>query len=135
MMKNAESTLTEIENNDWGEPTFDSNLVIQCHKLRKKPLKDFSVEDLRLMIGQNISLDILVPIAIDRLTVNLLAEGNLYPGDLLNNVLTSDADFWKTHGSLQQKVIDLFNGKEHIFEDKTLRKIKRHFQEFSNRDV
>lgn len=45
-------TLDELEGETWGEPEFNSSLVIRCDELRRKPLKDFSVEDLRLMIGQ-----------------------------------------------------------------------------------
>ncbi len=42
--------------------TFGMNLniqaisVITCHKLRKKQLNNFDIEDLRIMIGQNIGL-------------------------------------------------------------------------------
>ena len=58
-------TLENLENSNWGEPKFDSHLVITCHKLRKKQLKDFEIEDLRIMIGQNIGLKFLIPIAIE----------------------------------------------------------------------
>ncbi|WP_336518008.1 contact-dependent growth inhibition system immunity protein [Pollutibacter soli] len=88
-------TLENLEKDYWGEPGYDSNLVITCHKLRKKPLDEFSIGDLRIMIGQNIGLKFLIPIAIDELRKNILAEGDFYPGDLLQAVLHSEADFWK----------------------------------------
>jgi len=47
------------------------------------------------MIGQGIGLAYLVPIALDRLEEQPLAEGDLYPGDLLTAVLTIDVAFWK----------------------------------------
>jgi hypothetical protein len=40
-------TLDELEGVVWGEPTFDSYLVTTCHRLRTKPVDEFSVEDLR----------------------------------------------------------------------------------------
>ncbi len=35
--------LDEIEGVDWGEPEYDSNLVVTCHKLRKKPVSEFEL--------------------------------------------------------------------------------------------
>ena len=77
-------TVENLENDFWGEPMDDSHLVLTCHRLRKKPLGDFETEDLRIMIGQNIGLKYFIPLAIDTLLDNVLAEGNLYEGDLLN---------------------------------------------------
>ena len=65
-----ESTLQALENDDWGEPTYPSHLVTTCHALRRKPLKDFTVEDLRIMIGENLSLEYLLPLAIEVLREN-----------------------------------------------------------------
>lgn len=92
-------TLEELEGGKWGEP-LHSNLVIKCHELRKKPLKDFSVEDLRIMIGQNLSLDYLVPMALTILPDNPLAAGDFYKGDLLACVLKVDQNFWDRHPDL-----------------------------------
>jgi CDI immunity proteins len=89
-------TLVDIEGVDWGKPTFDSNLVVTCHGLRHKPLGTFTVEDLRIMIGQKISLPILVPMALRRLQEDPLAEGLFYSGDLLRSLLGIDEAFWQS---------------------------------------
>ena len=103
-----EKTLEQIENIYWGDPTYDSYLVTTCHQLRKKPLKDFTIEDLRIMIGQNISLNILMPMAFERLKQNILAEGHFYPGDLLKSVLTAEASFWVNNADLHRKLARLY---------------------------
>ncbi|NBD27408.1 hypothetical protein GT019_26350 [Paenibacillus sp. T1] len=59
-----DKTLEELEGEIWGQPQFCSNLVIRCHELRRKPLMSFSIEDLRIMIGQGFSLKYLVPVAL-----------------------------------------------------------------------
>lgn len=87
-------SLQELENCDWGEPMYNSNLVVTCHRLRRVPLRLFNAGDLRIMIGQNISLEFLVPIALKHLHRRPFVEGNFYPGDLLKNVLSVEADFW-----------------------------------------
>jgi hypothetical protein len=46
---------------DRGEATFPYFLVRTCHALRQKPLREFTVEDLRIILGQNFSLEYLVP--------------------------------------------------------------------------
>ncbi len=67
------------------------------HRLRRKPLADFTVQDLRIMIGQNIGLPFLVPLAVERLEAEPLAAGDFYPGDLLASVLRVNESFWQTH--------------------------------------
>ena len=67
-------SLQDLEGVDWGEPTFPSHLVTTCHRLHRTPLQDFTVEDLRIMIGQQMGLPYLVPLALERLRVNPFAS-------------------------------------------------------------
>jgi hypothetical protein len=97
-------TLNQLEGSHVERPTFSSHLVTACHALRQKPLKDFTIEDLRIMIGQNLGMEFLVPMAIDRLEKDPLAEGDFYPGDLLKSVLSAEPGFWKTHTDLRRRV-------------------------------
>ena len=60
-------TLTELEGRDWGPPTFESHLVTTIHRLRYKPLGQFTIEELRIGIGQYVGLKHLIPIAVERL--------------------------------------------------------------------
>ncbi|MEO7298015.1 MAG: contact-dependent growth inhibition system immunity protein [Verrucomicrobiota bacterium] len=98
-------SLQQLEGEDWGEPNFGSHLVTECHRLHKVPLCDFRVEDLRITIGQNIGLEYLVPLAIEKLRENPLAEGDCYPGDLLSNVLSANAAFWRAHPELHKQLL------------------------------
>lgn len=107
-----QKTLETLENSIWAKPEFDSNLVITCHQLRKKQLKNFKIEDLRIMIGQNISLQFLIPLAIEELNNNILAKGNFYEGDLLKMVLTSDVRYWKNEKSNWKILCNLFTKNE-----------------------
>ncbi len=72
-----------------------SHLVTECHRLRTKALGELTVEDLRILIGQSLSLQFLMPFALDVLEREPLAEGDLYPGDLLLAVLRADAEHWR----------------------------------------
>ncbi len=114
-------SLEELEQDYWKDYDFPTSLIAKCHKYRKIPLKDLTIEQIRLLIGQNIGLDYLIPKAIEILKINILAEGDLYPGDLLKVVLASDENFWTNNQSLKievQKIIN--NKKDKIFDKKLL---------------
>jgi hypothetical protein len=102
-------TLDELEGVDWGEPTYSSGLVIECHRLRKVPLKEFTPGNLRIMIGQQMSLEYLLPLAFERLSKNPFVEGNYYPGDLLVSVLSIPDKFWKEHPDLYWELSEIMN--------------------------
>jgi hypothetical protein len=110
-------TLNELDPPAWGPPTYDSGLVIRCHELREKPLSDFTVEDLRIMIGQQISLRHLVPRAISVLEEDPLAEGNYYAGDLLNAVLSIDAQYWRTNPGDRARISEIVDALASLDED------------------
>ena len=61
-----------------------SYLIKTCNSLCKKPLQDFTTEDLRVMIGQEKGLDFLIPLAIETLKNDLFAEGDMYEGDFFS---------------------------------------------------
>ena len=98
-------TLTELEGEDWGEPTWQSYVVTNSHRLRKTPLRDFTAEDLRFMLGQQISLPILMPMALDVLAmVDPFTGGDMCPGTLLQNALAVDPKFWRDHPALWHRM-------------------------------
>ena len=121
-----EKSLENLEKDYWGEPDYESHLIKTCHQLRKKPLKDFEIEDLRIMIGQNIGLKFLVPIAIEELKENILVEGDYYEGDLLKAVLTSDVSFWTERVDLLDELDKLIQHNQELL-DQTDAEFTREF--------
>jgi hypothetical protein len=81
------------------------HLIVTCYQLRKKPIEDFTTEDLRIMIGQNIGLQFLMPKAVTVLEDNPLAEGDLYPGDLLTSVTAVEASFFDRSPDIRVRVL------------------------------
>ena len=105
--------------------------------MQTKPLKDFTVEDLRIMIGQQIALNRLVPLALDRLQRDPLVEGDYYPGDLLASVLRADAAVWEWSPDLTVEMRKLAESlRERTELDGELRElIKTFIQDHSARPV
>ncbi len=122
----CEKSLENLEKDYWDEPGYESHLVKTCHQLRKKPLKEFEIEDLRIMIGQNIGLKFLVPIAIEELKENILAEGDYYEGDLLKAVLTSEVSFWTERVDLLDELDKLIQHNQELL-DQTDAEFTREF--------
>lgn len=103
-------TLDELDPPAWGSPEYDSYLVTTCHRLRRKPLREFSTEDLRIMIGQGIGTRWLVPLALAALEQEPLAGGHFYPGALLKAVLGVGPEFWSLHPELRERAEAVLHG-------------------------
>jgi hypothetical protein len=133
-------SLQQLEGKDWGEPTFDSHLVTECHRLHRIPLRDFTIEDLRITVGQDIGLEYLVPLALERLQENPFAEGAYYPCDLLVNVLGSDAKYWQSHPdhckqlvAIAERAIETFPTVPDIASKTVTKAVTRAYDEFKKR--
>ncbi|HAD12640.1 MAG TPA: hypothetical protein DCF33_09395 [Saprospirales bacterium] len=125
-MYSLQQSLETLENHISPAPEDSSYLVQTCHSLRKKPLADFEVEDLRIMIGQNIGLKWLMPLAIQVLQQNILAEGHFYRGDLLQAVLTSEKSYWQGEPVKWNSICTLFRQQQALLDAAdTNRGIKR----------
>ena len=93
-----QKTLEDLENDVWGDPPYDSHLVKRTHQLRKLPLAGLTNDDLAMMLRQNLSLTYIVPLAIDKLQVDILAYGDAgSEGAIMNAILKIPGDFWKTN--------------------------------------
>ncbi|WP_196255855.1 contact-dependent growth inhibition system immunity protein [Micromonospora sp. WMMC415] len=89
------TTIEQLEREVWPDPGPDAtSLVRRCVELRRKPLAEFTVEDLRIMLGQEIGVPALLPRAVQVLLRDPLAEGDYYAGDLLSNVLRLPDSAW-----------------------------------------
>ena len=67
--------------------TYDIQFITTYNQLRKQPIKDLKTEDLRIMIGQNISLKHLISLAFKILKDDILAESDFYKGNLLKSIM------------------------------------------------
>ena len=109
-------TIERLEKQVWEDLADDTPLVRRAKDLRKTPLNEFSVEDLRFMISQHIGLDYLIPMALEQLTENILAEGDFYEGDLLKAVLTSPQGFWERNRNLLSRLRKLIGTQKSLLD-------------------
>ncbi|MFF8315610.1 contact-dependent growth inhibition system immunity protein [Streptomyces bobili] len=102
---NCDCSLEELERYRWPAPSADATrLVATAHALRRWPIGELTVEDMRLLIGQDVGLSYLLPLALKVLLDNPMAEGDMYEGDLLSAVLTRNPAVWTESSGLGREL-------------------------------
>lgn len=112
-VKQQRLTSTEmVLNKKWSDPipsTTDSHIQSHLYQLSQKCDSDFTIEDLRFVILQEIGLDRYIPMAISKLSVNIFAEGDFYPGDLLSATLQVPQEYWENHKEENNMLANILN--------------------------
>lgn len=93
-MEILSKTLEDLEGKLNRGDADESSLAARCHALWRKQIDEFTVENLRLMIGQQLGLRYLIPLALERLKEDPWTAGDMYEGDLLAAVARSSEGFW-----------------------------------------
>jgi hypothetical protein len=85
-------------------------LVRRTHEIRKMPLAELTNDDIAMMLRQKFSLDHIVPLAIDKLQVDILAYGDTgSEGAIMDAMLKIPKDFWnlnRDHWTAIKKLLD-----------------------------
>lgn len=101
-----QKTLENLEKDFWDKPSFDSYLVKRTHEIRKFPLSQLANDDIAMMLRQKFSLNYIVPLAIDKLQLDVLAFGDSSDeGAIMEAILKLPADFWNSNKDYW-KIID-----------------------------
>ena len=87
------------------------------------------VEDIRLLIGQQIGLPYLIPMAIELLAQDILTEGDLFEGDLLTNVVSASHDYWNQNKDQRKTIINLYESNIEKIENELSGSILKQLQE------
>lgn len=115
---NRDRSLEELERDRWPVPPGDATrLVATAHALRRKPIGELTVEDMRLLIRQNVSLAHLLPLALEVLRLDPMAEGHMYEGDLLAAVLTRSPEVWGKSPELGRELHLIVSGLSDLAPD------------------
>ena len=96
-MNQYNKSIEELENVYWPDTNFNSYVVQTSRNARKKPISQLSYEEIRLLIGQKIGLQYLIPIALSIISIDPLIKVYFYEGDLLFQLLMLSDDDWKNN--------------------------------------
>ncbi|MFK4071771.1 contact-dependent growth inhibition system immunity protein [Streptomyces sp. NPDC029674] len=91
------STLEELEGRRWPPPPADATpMVRNVYELRHRPVGTLEPHELARLIGQDVGLPWLLPLAVEilRATAPKQAEGGWFDDDLLYAVVTRKPEVW-----------------------------------------
>lgn len=109
-MRNLEKSLNELEGLiDYSDSK--DGLVKKVEGIRRKKLKNLMVGDLALLLRQQLSLEFIVPLCLNKLNENILAETEGTGFRLLIHLMQVDKDFWLADQDLYIKTLGLINNK------------------------
>ncbi|MFJ8400268.1 contact-dependent growth inhibition system immunity protein [Streptomyces microflavus] len=96
-------SLEQLETFEWPAPPADATgLVKAARSLHKRPIGSLNAQELGRLIGQDIGLPWLLPIALNilRETVADQRLTGFYDDDLLTAVLTRKSNVWRSYPQL-----------------------------------
>ncbi|MEU7470709.1 contact-dependent growth inhibition system immunity protein [Streptomyces sp. NPDC044984] len=96
-------SIEELEGVRWPDPPSDTtSLVRSVHALRKRPVGELSTEETHRLIGQDIGVRRLLPMALEHLRVAAQQEAVSVwlDDDLLSAVVTREGEMWRRRPEL-----------------------------------
>jgi CDI immunity proteins len=103
-------SLEQLEGQHWPERDSDATgLVKSVHSLRRRPVCSLKAHELARLIGQDVGLRWLLPVALEilRETAPEEAVGGFYDDDLLGAVLTRKPETWQEQPDLAHELRDI----------------------------
>lgn len=112
-----QKSIENLEKEFWGQsPKGSTPLIEKVHRLRTIQIEKLEHKDIRLLIGQNIALKFLIPVALEILSDDLFVDTELYNGDLLQSVIKVENNFWNKNEEFKERLDNLL--KAYSEEDK-----------------
>jgi hypothetical protein len=100
-----QKSIENLEKDHWGVvPSGATPLITKVYHLRTIQIEKLELKDIRLLIGQGIGLEYLVPVAFENLKQDLYLDSELFEGDLLRQVLRIKEDFWRDNKDLRTQL-------------------------------
>jgi len=100
-----QKSIENLEKDFWGQSPRDATpLVDKVHRLRTIQIEKLEPGDIRLLIGQKVGLRFLIPVALEILRDDLFIDTDFYNGDLMQNVMQVDTDFWDANKELKEQL-------------------------------
>ncbi|WP_231982957.1 contact-dependent growth inhibition system immunity protein [Nocardia sp. 852002-20019_SCH5090214] len=89
-------SVDQFEDDVWPALPADATALMRTvDELRRKPIGDLTVEDMRSLLQQRVGVGVLLPRVLVRLNWDPLLAGDLFPGDLLVATLRVDREHWE----------------------------------------
>ena len=102
-------TPSDITGIEIGPMELESSLIVYCRKYSKTPIEEISGEGLRILLGQNLHLEVIVPATLCLLERNPFESCDFEDGVLMRTLfLRVENNYWKKNPSHYQIALDVF---------------------------
>ncbi len=71
----------------WVEPDFESGLIVRCREAWHKPLMELTNNELATFLRQQIAVEHVLPLAIQRVKDNFVDDTELFDGELATAIV------------------------------------------------
>ena len=97
-------SIEELTGYYWCAPEFESNVVLKSHAMRRKPLAELTLDDIRTGVMQQIVVSYLVPLALEVVEKDPYAESQAFPAEVTVALLNIPIEFWIAHKDLRNRL-------------------------------
>jgi len=119
-----DKSISEIKGLPEVKSEFGSSLEKNILKAEQKPIKELTNEDLRILLGQNLHLELIVPIVLDRLKFDILTRSEDLDVMLLTKLLQIESNYWEDNPEIKNTFDSLIkNNRQNIEEPQNKDKI------------
>lgn len=122
-------SIEQLENDYWQDIAFPTGLVERCYLYRRIPIGNLTAGQIRTLIGQQIGVKFLIPLALEMLKKDILMEAELYEGDLLEAVLKIKKPFWEQNPIIKSEVFHLIEANKQLLAQSGVAKLFNQFLE------
>lgn len=123
---NLEKSIKNILNLENWKEEFGSSLERNIATALNKPIGNLSTEELRMLLNQELYLEIVVPVSLERLSSNTFLRSEDTDVLLVLKLLQINNNFWNKNVNLKKEFINLtnnifnINNSKNISEDELL---------------
>lgn len=110
-------SLNELMKLEPSLPPYVTPMIERIEAACATPVRDLSVDQIRLLVGQQTGLEFIMPRALYELSKNPLVDASYYQGDLLNACLGVDSEFWMKHEGLWYDLNTIFEALRETMKD------------------
>ncbi len=97
-------SIEELSGYYWFAPDFHSNVVLKSHALRRKPLAELSLEDIRMGVMQQVGVSYLVPVALEAVEKDPFVESLNFEAEIALTLLNIPFEYWQAHPELRTRM-------------------------------
>ncbi len=108
-------TIQEIENDYWKEPSESiTDFIKNCHKYRKKKVKNLEIREIITLLVQDIGSEILMPIVLEKMRNNIFEADDYDGSTFIGFIEIFSANIWFNFPKYYKQLMEILNEKQDI---------------------